>query len=170
MKRLALPLLAFLFAAVPQMVAQSNTHTFTFGTFSGANSGCSEFQTIDGQPANQATGDAGEVCFPYGENPWWGLDAPQSWEFPNNGLLLNNTTGYPLSAPTFTKSGCTLQTAGCVDYETGSAPFGGYGAGVTVDVNVWFVVNKHSSCGRGGCHTYYTNDETNGSGTASYAN
>lgn len=145
-------------------VAQT-THTFTFGLFTSTGSGCAVMQTLDGQPANEATGYSGGVCFPYNENPWWGIDVPQVWGFPNNGFLTNNNTTPQLSAPTFTKQGCNLQTAGCVDYETGTSDFTGYGQGVTVSVTVFFQVNKH--VGRFGV-VYYTNDETNGSGTATY--
>lgn len=137
-------------------------HTFTFGAFT---SGCAEMQTLDGQPANQATGYAGEICFPYNNNPWWGIETPQVWGFPNNGFLTNNTTIPQLSAPTFTVQGCNLQTDGCVDYETGTAEFTGYGQGVTVSVTAFFTVHKHVGF-RG--HVYYTNDPTNGSGTAVY--
>ena len=161
----ALPLLLFLllFGVVPHMAAQ-NPHTFTFGVFT--TPGCAGFQTIDGQPANEAAGFAGNLCVPYNDNPWWGLQAPQVWGFPNNGFLTNNTTSPQLSAPVFTAQGCNLKTAGCVNYETATAAF--TGSGVTLEITVWFVVNKHSRFGRG-CYpcVYYTNDETNGAGTAS---
>lgn len=122
-------------------------------------------QTLDGQPANSGTGYVGSVTFPYGENPWWGIEVPQAWGFPNNGFLPQNTTTPALGPLTFVNPACNLQTAGCQSYQTGSAAFQGYGAGVTVDVTVWFVVTKH--IGRYN-HVYYTNDPTNGSGTATY--
>ena len=122
-------------------------------------------QTLDGQPANDATGYNGEVCFPYNENPYWGLIAPQVWGFPNNGFLPNNNTSPELSAPVFPNPSCNLQTAGCISYETGTSQFTGYGEGVTVSVQVWFKVTKH--IGRYN-RVYYTNNETNGSGTAVY--
>lgn len=163
-KTLPLLLVLLLFS----VVSQAQTHTFTFGPFTSSNSGCAEFQTLDGQPANEATGFAGEVCFPYNENPYWGIEAPQVWGFPNEGFLTNNNNSpSSLSAPVFTQPGCNLKTAGCVNYETGTSAFTGYGGGVIVEVTVWSVVNKHSHFGRG-CYpcVYYTNDETNGSGTA----
>lgn len=165
MSKTLLPLLLVLLLF--SVVSQAQTHTFTFGPFTSYASGCAEFQTLDGQPANEAIGYSGEVCFPYNENPWWGAEFPQVWGFPNDGFLLNNTTTPQLNAPVFIHAGCNLKTAGCVNYQTGSAAFTGYGTGVTVDVTVWFVVNKHTHYGRG-CYpcVYYTNDQTNGSGTA----
>jgi hypothetical protein len=149
----------FLLLLASSFTVAQTTHTFTFGPFT---AGCAEFQTLDGEPANQGVGYAGEVCFPYGGNPWWGIETPQVWEFPNNGYLLNNTTTPQLSAATFVKQGCDFKTVGCVDYETGTAQFAGYGDGVTVSVTAFFQVNKH--IGRYG-RVYYTNDPTNGSGT-----
>lgn len=154
-----------LFAAIllmsSAMFAQT-THTFTFGPFP---SGSAEMQTLDGQPANQGTGYAGTISFPYNNNPWWGIEVPQVWGFPNHGFLTNNTTTPQLNAPVFTVQGCNFQTDGCVDYQTGTSEFTGYGQGVTVSVTVFFTVHKH--IGRFG-HVYYTNDPTDGSGTAVY--
>jgi hypothetical protein len=69
----------------------------------------------------------------------------------------------------FVNPACTLRMAGCVSYQTSSSAFENYGAGVTVNVTVWFVVHKHSRIGKG-CSpcTWYTDDSTNGSGTATF--
>jgi|SRR5579864_6184361 len=157
MRKIALPLLSLLLSGI---CSAQTTHTFTFGPFP---AGCAEFQTLDGQPANEGIGYAGEICFPYNDNPWWGVIAPEVWGLPNGGFLPNNVPTPQLSAPTFVSPSCNLQTAGCVDYETGTAEFTGYGTGVTVSVTAFFKVNKH--VGRFN-RVYYTNDPTNGSGTA----
>jgi hypothetical protein len=158
-----LPLLLLLLSSA--MFAQT-THTFTFGPLGG---GCSAFQLLDGQPSDQASGYSGEVCIPYGENPWWGLEVPQVWGFPNNGFLLNNNVQSSLGAPVFVNPACTLRTAGCVFYQTASSAFENYGAGVTVNVTAWFVVRKHSRIGKG-CSpcVWYTDDSVDVSGTAAF--
>jgi hypothetical protein len=150
-------------------------HTFTFGTSSFDANGCAVFDTIDGLPSNQQVGFDGSVCVPYNENPWWGLIAPQEgpdglysdgWGYPNNGFLTNNNVEAGLGAPTFTDPNCNLTTPGCVFYKTGHSDFVGYGAGVKVDVTVWFKTvlwrdryNRYHCC---------RTPETNGSGTSSY--
>lgn len=158
---------------LPFGLSAQTTHTFTFGQFvrdsyTGMVTGTAEMQTLDGIPADQGTGYAGVIMVPYNDSPWWGLECPQEWGFPNNCFLTNNTTTPQLSGPFFTAPNCTLNTGGCVYYETGTAEFVGYGQGVTVSVVVWFQVHTHHYCGRGGCHTYYSDDETNGTGTATY--
>ena len=155
-----LSLFAPLFLLLSSAFAQ--THNFTF---SGApdSGGIVAVAKWDGTVIPNGNGT---VQLRYNEAQYWGLSCPQQFGFPNDCFLLDNTFTPNFSAPIFKIPGCNLQTAGCADYETATdIVFTGYGQGVTMNVEMDFIVTKH--IGRYG-HVYYTNDPTGGSGSVTY--
>lgn len=151
------------------------THTYTHGPLSYSGNDAA-FVTLDGNPADCGVGYCGLVQVRGGENPWWGLETPQVWLFPNGGFNVNNTV-YPLSAGAFTlvAGSCVvppgtdfLHTDGCSDTSTTAVTMIDYAAGETYTEVALYQVHKRLYCGHGVCRYAYTNDSVSGTGTTSY--